>query len=356
MELEQKEYGSSADTVEDIQEQDNNGVDTTLFSEACSVNPNKHSGNTSQTQAEKEVDKNSNPFFDDQDTNNLGQGDSQQMMTEKKRKHETDQEPSDCMLREGARNVPVTHRPRLDWSSLPDVILISVFSQLSALDRITAAEVCRHWQSVCDSAHVWWNFEYGGGLPVDGMENDINYKERHATYLQIIHKHGTRFRSVDIVVSTDLALEVLKALMTNCQSLERVAVYSDDEYHHDDPRFHLNFRQTLYMFFSTCCTGLKELSLYNINFLAGRDRHREPIPLGPAHAKTLRILRMIHSLRQNNPISLSYLVNLTDITISLQQLVCSVCVCVCALHDSTDYHAQVQVVPHTASSVSILCL
>ncbi|XP_070552508.1 F-box/LRR-repeat protein 21-like [Ptychodera flava] len=49
---------------------------------------------------------------------------------------------------------------RLDWGSLPSVILIKIYKVLSLVERARASLVCRHWNEIYHSAELWHTFEF----------------------------------------------------------------------------------------------------------------------------------------------------------------------------------------------------
>ncbi|KAI0220554.1 hypothetical protein LSAT2_027938 [Lamellibrachia satsuma] len=71
------------------------------------------------------------------------------------------------------------------WCTLPDHIIVSIFSRLSLADRYHASLTCSSWASCFDSRYLWTNFDFVFCKQQD--ERLIRCAEQRSTYLKSVN-------------------------------------------------------------------------------------------------------------------------------------------------------------------------
>ncbi|XP_071958678.1 F-box/LRR-repeat protein 8-like [Antedon mediterranea] len=73
------------------------------------------------------------------------------------------------------------------WSSLPEHILVNIFSHLPIGDRLNAAVVCKNWHDSFDSPYLWHSFTFSFTQSTDSVQlNFLNKYARHLRQVEIL--------------------------------------------------------------------------------------------------------------------------------------------------------------------------
>ncbi|XP_033109994.1 F-box/LRR-repeat protein 8-like isoform X2 [Anneissia japonica] len=108
----------------------------------------------------------------------------------------------------------------ISWSTLPEHILVTIFSYLPISDRFHAAVVCKGWQDSFNSPYLWHSFKFSFIQPSDSIQ------------LKFLEKYGRHLRHVEISCdqtqqeNCSQSCQVLTHLArTNERRLESIAVH-----------------------------------------------------------------------------------------------------------------------------------
>ncbi|XP_054754730.1 F-box/LRR-repeat protein 21-like [Lytechinus pictus] len=105
---------------------------------------------------------------------------------------------------------------QLNWSNIPDVVLIKIYKNLSFLDRARASSVCKHWHDIYKLPELWHKFEF------EFTQESTSYIKSTPPRLvkQVIQQYTKHLKYVTIKVdshqaSAEAACDILSRLV-NC--------------------------------------------------------------------------------------------------------------------------------------------
>ncbi|XP_072171224.1 F-box/LRR-repeat protein 21-like [Diadema setosum] len=112
--------------------------------------------------------------------------------------------------------VGVPSRVGLSWSTIPEVLMIKIYKNLSLLDRAQASGVCKHWYDVYQLPDLWHKFEF------EFTQESTSYTKSTPPKLvkQVVQQHAKHLKFVTIKVdshqeSAEAACDILSQLV-NC--------------------------------------------------------------------------------------------------------------------------------------------
>ena len=202
--------------------------------------------------------------------------------------------------------------PQTAWSCTPEVILINIFTRLPVLDRLRVTQVCSAWRMVGSQRLAWKHFDYGVVDCRYVNRNSESLRKLHGQYTNIIRTHGSCFSRVHVVLFCKDSFEILNELARGRLDPRCCVVELSERVH-----MKKEFTDSL-MYFLSSNFEMQELCLKNVHF--HDDRRTAPMPIGSLYARHLKKLSLVFSFKQSIMTALTYLVNVTELTIFPQQL------------------------------------
>ncbi|XP_076372820.1 F-box only protein 39-like [Tachypleus tridentatus] len=101
-----------------------------------------------------------------------------------------------------------------NWATLPDIIIVNIFSFLNHNDRVSASLVCRNWTTAFHAPQLWRSMKVHFYGNVYSEIKSIQFAQRHGRYLSVLK----RFKNLQTLVMNINCLsdEIVNALAENC--------------------------------------------------------------------------------------------------------------------------------------------
>lgn len=210
-----------------------------------------------------------------------------------------------------------------DWSALPDVILATIFGNLSVLGRVEVRKVCSAWADACLRPEAWRCFSYTEGETSSSYLSDWDDTRklqlsvcRGKELTALVVDVGKFFKTVNLCFRGKLSHDLLHAIAENCRNIK-----------------HLHIRKECFQKFSfvkrsdnSCNSAVKmiiqnnsrlnQLYLHDIDIPGHRAaQQKDSLPFGVVHSNSLTSLVLIQAYQQCNLSGLMYLVHLKELAI-----------------------------------------